>query len=81
MNTSIGTASDTGALRNWLESAENLYCCDTEAALGDPSGELVKQENVICMKTSVGRTKQAFVLLSKKVLDNIRLHLGRNEDS
>ena len=49
--------------------------------MGDPSGELVKQENVICMKTSVGRTKQAFVLLSKKVLDNIRLHLGRNEDS
>lgn len=81
MNTSIGTASDTEALRKWLESPENLYCCDTEAALGDPSGELVKQENVICMKTSVGRTKQAFVLLSKKVLDNIRLHLGRNENS
>lgn len=76
MNTSIGTASDTAALKKWLSSPENLYCCDTEAAIGDPSGELIQQENVICMKTSVGRTKQAFELLSKKVLDNIRLHLG-----
>lgn len=77
MNTSIGTASDTDALKKWLSSPENLYCCDTEAAIGDPSGKLIKQENVICMRTSVGRTKQAFELLSKKVLDNIRLHLGR----
>lgn len=77
MNTSIGTASDTDALKKWLSSSENLYCCDTEAAIGDPSGELIKQENVICMRTSVGRTKQAFELLSKKVLDNILLHLGR----
>ena len=77
MNTSIGTASDMDALKKWLSSPENLYCCDTEAAIGDPSGKLIKQENVICMRTSVGRTKQAFELLSKKVLDNIRLHLGR----
>ena len=77
MNTSIGTASDTEALKDWLQSPENLYCCDTEAAIGDPSGELIKQENVICMRTSVGRTKQAFELLSKKVLDNIRLYLER----
>ncbi len=77
MNTSIGTASDTKALKGWLQSPDNLYCCDTEAAIGDPSGELIKQENVICMRTSVGRTKQAFELLSKKVLDNIRLHLER----
>ena len=76
MNTSIGTASDTEALRDWLESGDNLYCCDTEAAIGDPSGELVRRDNVICMKTSVGRTKQAFELLSQKVLDNIRLYLG-----
>ena len=76
MNTSIGTASDTAALAAWLECGENLYCCDTEAAIGDPSGELVRRDNVICMKTSVGRTKQAFELLSQKVLDNIRLYLG-----
>ena len=75
MNTSIGTASDTGALKQWLSNPENLYCCDTEAAIGDPSGELIKQDNVICMGVSVGRTKQAFELLSKKVLDNIRTYL------
>ncbi len=76
MSTSIGTASDRQALAKWLDCKDNLYCCDTEAAIGDPSGELIKMENVICMKTSVGRTRQAFELLSKKVLDNIRLYLG-----
>lgn len=76
LNTSIGTASDTAALAKWLECEENLYCCDTEAAVGDPSGKLIQKKNVICMKVSVGRTKQAFALLSKKVLDNIRQYLG-----
>lgn len=76
MNTSIGTASDRQALAKWLDCRDNLYCCDTEAAIGDPSGELIKRENVVCLKTSVGRTKQAFELLSRKVLDNIRLFLG-----
>lgn len=75
LNTSIGTASDTAALAKWLECEENLYCCDTEAAVGDPSGKLIQKKNVICMKVSVGRTKQAFALLSKKVLDNIRQYL------
>ncbi len=76
MNTSIGTASDRDALAKWLECGDNLYCCDTEAAIGDERGELIGRENVICMRTSVGRTKQAFELLSKKVLDNIRAYLG-----
>ena len=76
MNTSIGAAADREALAKWLECGDNLYCCDTEAAIGDETGELIWRENVICMKTSVGRTKQAFELLSKKVLDNIRTYLG-----
>ena len=75
MNTAIGTASDTDALAAWLESEENLYCCDTKAAIGDPTGRLIQKDNVICMGASVGRTKQAFELLSRKVLDNIRLFL------
>lgn len=75
MNTSIGTASDTAALAKWLECEDNLYCCDTEAALGDATGKLIQKKNVVCMKVSVGRTKQAFQLLSRKVLDNIRLYL------
>lgn len=76
-NTSIGTASDTEALKNWLQNPENYYCCDTEAAIGDPDGQLIKQANVICMKISVGRTKQAFDLLSEKVLDNIKAYLSK----
>lgn len=72
MNTSIGTASDTEALKAWLQCPDNLYCCDTEAAAGDPDGTLIHQENVICMGVSAGRTRQAFELLSRKVLDNIR---------
>lgn len=77
MNTSIGTASDTEALKKWLSDKNNLFCCDTEGAIGDPSGELKQYDNVVCMCVSVGRTKQAFELLSRKVLDNIRTHLGQ----
>ncbi len=78
MNTSIGPASDTDALAKWLECRDNLYCCDTEAAIGDGTGKLIDRDNVICMKTSVGRTKQAFELLSRKVLDNIQKYLEEN---
>lgn len=72
INTSIGPAFDIDALNNWLESPENLFCCDTEGAIGDSEGKIIQKENVICMRTSVGRTKQAFDLLSQKVLDNIK---------
>lgn len=75
MNTSIGTASDRDELKKWLSCADNLFCCDTEGALGDP--ELLGRNNVICMGVSVGRTRQAFELLSKKVLDNIKNFLGK----
>lgn len=74
-NTSIGPASDLSALKKWLESSDNYYCCDTEGAIGDPDGILVNQPNVVCIKMSAGRTKQAFELLSRKVLDNIRSYL------
>lgn len=74
-NTSIGPASDLDALKKWLESPDNYYCCDTEGAIGDPEGILVNQPNVVCIKMSAGRTKQAFELLSRKVLDNIASYL------
>ena len=75
MNTSIGTASDRDELKKWLSCADNLFCCHTEGALGDP--ELLGRNNVIFMGVSVGRTRQAFELLSKKVLDNIKNFLGK----
>lgn len=73
-NTSIGPAADLPALARWLEDSNNLFCCDTVGALGDPA--LLGRENVLCVDISAGRTREAFDLLGQKVLDNIRAHLG-----
>ena len=51
----------------------NLFCCDTAGALGDPA--LLERSNVLCVNTSAGRTKEAFGLLSEKVLANIKEYL------
>lgn len=75
-NTSIGPSADPQALTDWLSNPANLYCCDTAAAIGDPDGKLIHQDNVLCMGVSAGRTAQAFELLSRKVLDNIRTFLA-----
>lgn len=72
-NTSIGPAADLAALGRWLEDESNLFCCDTVGALGDPA--LLERENVRCINTSAGRTREAFALLSEKVLNNIRDYL------
>lgn len=75
-NTSIGPAADLAALRGWLDDPHNLFCCDTVGALGDPA--LLGRGNVLCIETSAGRTREAFVLLSEKVLANIKAHLQGN---
>ena len=72
-NTSIGPAADLTALRRWLDDHSNLFCCDSPGALGDPA--LMERENVLCANTSAGRTREAFGLLSEKVLANIEVHL------
>lgn len=74
-NTSIGPSFDTQALKMWLNRGNNYFVCDTEGALGDPSGELIQNSHVFCAKASAGRTRQAFDLLSQKVLNNIRTFL------
>lgn len=75
-NTSIGPAADLDALKGWLDDSHNLFCCDTVGALGDPT--LLKLGNVLCMDVSAGRTREAFGLLSEKVLANIKAHLQGN---
>ena len=75
-NTSIGPAFDLGALKTWLDKGNNYFVCDTEGALGDGTGELLSHRGVFCAHISAGRTSQAFELLGKKVLDNIREYLG-----
>ena len=72
-NTSIGPAADLPALARWLDDPRNLFCCDTAGALGDPA--LLERSNVLCVNTSAGRTKEAFGLLSEKVLANLKAHL------
>lgn len=74
-NTSIGPAAEAGPLRTWLQKRENIFCTDTEAALGEEAAELLKYENVYCMRQSAGMTEQAYRLLSEKVLRNIREYL------
>ena len=75
-NTSIGPGFDSAALEKWLDLPGTRFFCDTRAAAGPVAEDFFSRENVRCANVSAGRTKQAFVLLSKKVLDNIRTALG-----
>ena len=75
-NTSIGPGFDSAALEKWLDLPGTRFFCDTRAAAGSVAEDFFARENVRCANVSAGRTKQAFVLLSKKVLDNIRTALG-----
>lgn len=78
-NTSIGPAHEIPALARWLDQGDNYFICDTEGALGDVSGTLLEHPGVVCAHVSAGRTKQAFDLLSQKVLANIRTFLEEKQ--
>ncbi len=73
-NTSIGPAADLAALAKWLDDPQNLFCCDTIGALGDPA--LQGRGNVRFLGISSGRTREMYGLLSEKVLANIKNHLA-----
>ncbi len=78
-NTSIGPGFDSAALEAWLDTPANVFLCDTKAAAGQVSEGFFARENVYCPGVSSGRTKQAFVLLSQKVLANIQQALAEIE--
>ncbi|WP_313578935.1 D-isomer specific 2-hydroxyacid dehydrogenase family protein [Lacrimispora sp.] len=78
-NTSIGPAFEPEDLNNWLNAGDNRFACDTSGAAGD--GELLKHPMVFCVNASAGRTRQAFGILSEKVLDNIRRFLENSKVS
>lgn len=67
-NTGLSPAWDMEPFTQWLEGANRCYC-DTLGALGDQ--KLLEHPNVRCMQVSVGRTQQAYVRLSEKVLANL----------
>lgn len=76
-NTSIGPAADMDALEKWISQPGNLFCCDMTESLGDMKEEVRGRENVICMGASSGMTAQAYELLSRKSLDNIKAYLEK----
>lgn len=76
-NTGLSPAWDEPALLHWLDNGNNRLYCDTIGALGGT--HLLSRPNVRCMNVSTGRTSQAFVRLSEKVLANVRQYLNRAE--
>lgn len=72
-NTGLSPAWDMEPFKGWLE-ADNRCYCDTVGALGDK--KLLNHPNVRCMEVSVGRTKQAYIRLSEKVLANLSEYNG-----
>ena len=78
-NTSIGPGFDSAALNAWVRQEGNHFFCDTKAAAGEVPADFFSLENVHCPAVSAGRTKQAFVLLSQKVLANIETALAEIE--
>lgn len=74
-NTGLSPAWEEKPFMEWL-GGDNLCYCDTLGALG--SRELLNHPNVRCMQVSTGRTRQAFVRLSEKVIANILEYNRRN---
>ena len=77
-NTSIGPGFDSAALEEWLRLPGTHFFCDTHAAAGPVSEAFWSKPNVHSPNVSAGRTQQAFVLLSQKVLANIETALEKD---
>ncbi|GAB1416351.1 hypothetical protein MASR2M117_17570 [Paludibacter sp.] len=75
-NTGLSPAWEEKPFTDWLDG-DNLCYCDTLGALGNR--EILNHPNVRCMQVSTGRTRQAFVRLSEKVIENI-LEYNRGND-
>ena len=76
-NTSIGPGFDSAALEDWLTLPGTHFFCDTHAAAGAVAPDFFRRSNVHSPNVSAGRTKQAFVLLSQKVLANLETALNQ----
>ena len=72
-NTGLSPAWDEEPFAAWIDGPNNLCYCDTIGALGGT--RFLSHPNVHCMQVSTGRTSQAFVRLSEKVLANIEEYL------
>ena len=68
-NIGLSPAWNEKSFNNWIKTDNNVVYCDSLGALGDQ--ELLTQPNVNCFEVSSGRTQQAFVRLSDKVIENV----------
>ena len=76
-NTSIGPGFDSAALEDSAHPAGQPHFLRQPARRRDPVADgFFDRPNVHCQNVSAGRTKQAFVLLSQKVLANIQTALA-----
>lgn len=75
-NTGLSPAWDEAPFARWLEGDNRCYC-DTLDALGDE--KFIEHPNVRCMQVSVGRTRQAYIRLSEKVLTNLSEYNGGSD--
>ncbi|WP_062125181.1 NAD(P)-dependent oxidoreductase [Geofilum rubicundum] len=73
-NVGLSPAWDAAPFNTWINGDNRLYC-DSNGALGND--DFLEHPNVYCMGVSSGRTREAFVRLSEKVLSNISDHLKR----
>ncbi|NKI26401.1 dihydrofolate reductase [Arenibacter sp. 6A1] len=74
INTGLSPAWDETPFATWINNDNRIYA-DTIGALGNE--DFLNHPNVYCMNVSVGRTRQAFDRLSKKVLANIESYLKK----
>ena len=72
-NTGLSPAWDEKPFMEWI-AGDNLCFCDTVGALG--GAHLLAHPHIHCMQVSTGRTRQAFVRLSEKVLANLSEYHG-----
>ncbi|MCG1034972.1 NAD(P)-dependent oxidoreductase [Polaribacter sargassicola] len=71
-NIGLSPAWDSVPFNKWINTDNNVVYCDSLGALGGK--ELLKLPNVNCFEVSSGRTQQAFVRLSEKVIENINTY-------
>ncbi|MBY5958569.1 hypothetical protein KUV50_10525 [Membranicola marinus] len=76
-NTGLTPAWDEVPFARWIDDDNRLYC-DTVGALGNE--RFLDHPNVRCMKVSVGRTRQAYIRLSEKVIENIEDYLKKRSE-
>lgn len=78
INTSISPTYDIDALEKWLSDKSNYYICDSDMALGDENGKLIKLDNLICSHKASGGSHQEKFRFAEKIIENIEKFLSKN---